>query len=43
MTLFFASSSKLSNYADDNILYGSGCNLEEVKEVLLNGLNKVTE
>ena len=40
---FSASSSKLSNYADDNVLYGSGYNLEEVKEVLLNGLNKVTE
>ena len=39
----FASSSKLSNYADDNTLYTSGYNLEEVKEVLLNDLNKVTE
>ena len=40
--LFF-SSSKLSNYADNNTLYTFGYNLEEVKEVLLNDLNKVTE
>ena len=42
----FVSSSKLSNYADDNIydnIYASGHNLEEVKEVLLNDLNKVTK
>ena len=39
----FVSSSKLSNYADDNTLYTFGYNLEEVKEVLLNDLNKVTE
>ena len=40
--LFF-SSSNLSNYADDNTLYTSGYNLKEVKEVLLNDLNKVIE
>ena len=39
----FVSSSNLSNYADDNTLYTSGYNLKEVKEVLLNDLNKVTE
>ena len=39
----FVSSSKLSNYADDNTLYTFGYNLEEVKEVLFNDLNKVTE
>ena len=39
----FVSRSKLSNYADDDTLYTSGYNLEEVKEVLLNDLNKVTE
>ena len=38
----FVSSSNLSNYAD-NTLYTSGYNLEEVKEVLLNDLTKVTE
>ena len=38
-----ASSSKLSNYVDDNTLYTFGYNLEGVKEVLLNDLNKVTE
>ena len=37
------SSSNLSNYADDNTLFISGYNLKEVKEVLLNDLNKVTE
>ena len=37
------SSSKLSNYADDNTLYTFVYNLEEVKEVLLNDLNKVTK
>ena len=37
------SSSNLSNYADDNALYISGYNLKEIKEVLLNDLNKVTE
>ena len=37
------SSSNLSNYADDNTLYISGYNLNKVKEVLLNYLNKVTE
>ena len=37
------SSSKLSNYVDDNTLYASGYNLEEVKEVLPNNLNKVAE
>ena len=37
------SSSNLSNYADDNTLYISGYNLKEVKEALLNDLNKVTE
>ena len=42
MTFFF-SSSNLSNYADDNTLYTSGDNLKEIKEVLLNDLNKVTE
>ena len=40
----FVSNSKLSNYADDNTLYASGYNLEEVNlEVLMNDLNKVTE
>ena len=39
----FVSSSKLSNYDDDNTLYSIGYNIEEVKEVLLNDLNKVTE
>ena len=39
----FVSSSNLSNYADDNTLYPSGYNLKEVKKVLLNDLNKVTE
>ena len=43
MTFFFFSSSNLSNYADDNTLYTSGDNLNEIKEVLLNDLNKVTE
>ena len=41
--LLFFSSSNLSNYADDNTLYTSGDNLNEIKEVLLNDLNKVTE
>ena len=40
---FFVSSSKLNNHADDNTLYASDYNLEEVKKVLLNDLNKVTE
>ena len=40
---FFSFCSNLSNDADDNTLYTSGYNLEEVKEVLLNDLNKVTE
>ena len=31
----FVSSSKLSNYADDNKLYGFGYNLEEVKKFYL--------
>ena len=39
----FVSSSNQSNYADDNTLYTSGYNLKEIKEVLLNDLNKVTE
>ena len=39
----FVSSSNLSNYADDNTLHTSGYNLKEVKEVLLNDLNKVAE
>ena len=39
----FVSSSILSNYADYNTFYTSGYNLKEVKEVLLNDLNKVTE
>ena len=39
----FLSSSKVSNFADDNTLYASGYNQEEIKEVLLNDLNKVTE
>ena len=34
---------KLRNYADNNTLYASSYNLEEVKEILLNNLNKVTE
>ena len=39
----FVPSSKLSNDSDDNTLFAFGYNLEEVKEVLLNDLNKVTE
>ena len=39
----FASSSKLSNYADDNTLYASGHNLEAVKKELLNDFSIVTE
>ena len=39
--LFFVSSSKLSNYADDNNSYASGYNLGEIKEVLLNNLKIV--
>ena len=39
----FVSSSTLSNHADINTLYTYGYNLEEVKEVLLDDLNKVTE
>ena len=39
----FVLSSKLSSYADDNTLYASGYNLEEVREALLNDLNKVKE
>ena len=39
----FVSSSNLSNHADINTLYTYGYNLEEVKEVLLHDLNKVTE
>ena len=39
----FVSSSELSNCDDDNTLYASGYNLEEVKPVSLNDLNKVTE
>ena len=39
----FLSSSKVSNSADNNTLYASGYNQEEIKEVLLNDLNKVTE
>ena len=38
----FVSSSNLSIYADDNTLHTSGYNLEKMKEVLLNDLNKVT-
>ena len=44
MIFFFLSqSSNLSNYADDNTLHTSGYSLKEVREVLLNDLNKVTE
>ena len=39
----FVWDSKLNNYTDDNTLYTSGYILEEVKDVLLNDLNKVTE
>ena len=39
----FVPSSKLNNYADENTIYASGYNLEEVKEALLNDLNKVIE
>ena len=41
----FVSSSNLSNYADDNTLYASGFNLEEVKNCLMllrNGFMKIT-
>ena len=41
--LLFVSSFKLTNYAVDNTLYTFGYILEEVKEVLLNDFNKVTE
>ena len=39
----FASSSNLSNYADDNILHASGFNLEEVKNCLSNDFDAVTK
>ena len=39
----FVSSSNLSDYADDNILYASGLNLEEVKNCLSTGLDAVTK
>ena len=39
----FVSRSNLSNYADGSTLETSGYNLKEIKEVLLNDLNKVTE
>ena len=39
----FISNCNLSNHADGNTVYTSGYNLKEVKEVLLNDLNKVTE
>ena len=38
-----ASSSKLSHYTDDNNLYTLDYYLEEVKQVLLNGLNRVID
>ena len=41
--IFFVSSSNLSNYADDNTLCISGYNLEELREVSFNVLNKITE
>ena len=38
----FVSSSNLSNYADDNTLYASGFNLEEVKKCLSTDFDAVT-
>ena len=37
----FVSNSYLSNYADDNIFYASGFNLEEVKNVLCTDFDTV--
>ena len=39
----FVSSSNLSNYADDNTLYASGFNLEEVKKCLSTDFDGVTK
>ena len=39
----FVSSSNLSNYADDNTLYASGFNLEEVKKCLSTEFDAVTK
>ena len=39
----FVSSSRLSIYANDNTLYATDYNLEDVKETLHNDLNKVTK
>ena len=39
----FVSSSNLSNYADDNTLYASGFNLEEVKKCLSTDFDAVTK
>ena len=39
----FVSSSFLSNYADDNTLYASGFNLEEVKNCLSTDFDAVTK
>ena len=39
----FVSSSNLSNYADDNTLYASGVNLEEVKNCLSTDFDAVTK
>ena len=39
----FVSSSNLSNYADDNTLYASGFNLEEVKSCLRTDFDAVTK
>ena len=38
----FASSSNLSNYADDNTLYNSGFNLKEVKNCLSTDFDAIT-
>ena len=39
----FVSSSNLSNYSDDNTLYASGLNLEEVKNCLSTDFDAVTK
>ena len=43
MIFFFASSSYLSNYADDNTFYASGFNIEEVKNCLSSDFDAVTK
>ena len=43
MIFFFLSQSYLNNYADDNTLYASGFNLEEVKNILRTDFDAVTQ